>query len=300
MCYNVLVYLVFMREKLYLENLCDIHVVKDILNRHGFNFSKSLGQNFIINSNICPRMAEDCSDFYDSGVLEIGPGIGVLTVELAKRFKKVVSVEIDKKLIPILKETVEEYSNVKIINKDILKTDLKELFKTEFAGFKEVNICANLPYYITSEIIMYILENNPGFSSLTVMVQKEAAERITAVPGTRKCGAISLAVRYYGEPQILFDVGRGSFIPIPSVDSSVIRIDMQDTNRQKVNDKKAFFKVVKSAFSQRRKNIPNSISAGLQLPKEKIKIILENLGVDHMKRAEQLSMADFINISNNL
>lgn len=283
-----------------MENLCDVRVVKDVLKRYGFNFSKSLGQNFIINSSICPRMAENCSDSEKSGVLEIGPGIGVLTAELAKRFKKVVSVEIDKKLIPILRETTGEYSNVKIINKDILKTDLKELFENEFGGCKEVNICANLPYYITSEIIMYILENNPGFSSLTVMVQKEAAERITAMPGTRKCGAISLAVRYYGEPEILFDVGRGSFIPIPNVDSSVIKINMHSENIQKVKDKKALFRVVKAAFSQRRKNILNSLSAGLQLPKEAINNILENLEIDSKKRAEALSMEDFINISNNL
>lgn len=283
-----------------MENLCDIHVVKDILKKYGFNFSKSLGQNFIINFTVCPRMAQSCLESDDSGVLEIGPGIGVLTSELAKRFKKVVSVEIDKKLIPILKETVGGYSNIKIINQDILKLDLKKLLQDEFSDCKGVNICANLPYYITSEIIMYLLENNPGFSSLTVMVQKEAAERICALPGTRNSGAISLAVRYYGDPQVLFDVGRGSFIPSPNVDSSVIKINMSDTNAQKVRNKKMFFKVVRSAFSQRRKNILNSISAGLKISKESLKSVFEKINIDSTKRAEQLKMEDFINISNNL
>lgn len=283
-----------------MENLCNLGVVKDILKKYDFNFSKSLGQNFIVNPGICPRMAENCSDSVQSGIVEIGPGIGVLTVELAKRFKKVVSIEIDKKLIPILKETTGEYPNVKIINQDILKTGLKKLLEEEFIGFEEVNICANLPYYITSEIIMYILENNPGFSSLTVMVQKEAAERICALPGTRKTGAISLAVRYYGEPKILFGVGRGSFVPIPNVDSSVIKIDMNSINAEKVDDKKTFFKVIRYAFSQRRKNILNSLSAGLKIPKENLKTILEKSGVNYEKRAEQLSFEDFITISNNL
>ena len=148
--------------------------------------------------------------------------------------------EIDKKLIPILKETVGEYSNIKIINQDILKLDLEKLLQDEFSNCSEVNICANLPYYITSEIIMYLLENNPGFSSLTVMVQKEAAERICALPGTRNSGAISLAVRYYGDPQVLFDVGKNSFIPSPNVDSSVIKINISSANAQKVNNKKMF------------------------------------------------------------
>lgn len=283
-----------------MENLCDIHVVKDILKKYGFNFSKSLGQNFIINSTVCPRMAQSCLESDDSGVLEVGPGIGVLTSELAKRFKKVVSVEIDKKLIPILKETVGEYSNIKIINQDILKLDLEKLLQDEFSNCSEVSICANLPYYITSEIIMYLLENNPGFSSLTVMVQKEAAERICALPGTRNSGAISLAVRYYGDPQVLFDVGKNSFIPSPNVDSSVIKINISSANAQRVNNKKMFFKVVRAAFAQRRKNILNSISAGLKISKESLKSVLEKLNIDSTKRAEQLKMEDFINISNNL
>ncbi len=283
-----------------MENLCDIYVIKDILKKYGFNFSKALGQNFIINPSICPYMAENCSNSKEAGILEIGPGIGVLTIELAKRFKKVISIEIDKKLIPILKETTNQYPNVTIINNDILKTDLKELFKNEFSECNEVNVCANLPYYITSEIIMHILENNPGFSSLTVMVQKEAAHRICADPGTRNSGAISLAVRYYGEPQILFEVGRGSFIPTPNVDSSVIKIEMSNLNSQKVNNKKTFFKVVKYAFAQRRKNILNSLSTGFGMSKEQIKRVLQKSGIDFIKRAEQLSIDEFINISNNL
>lgn len=283
-----------------MENLFNISVVKDILKRYEFNFSKSLGQNFIINPGICPRMAENCSNSKLSGIVEIGPGIGVLTVELAKRFKKVVSIEVDKKLIPILKETTGEYPNVKIINRDVLKVDFKKLLKDEFSDFEEINICANLPYYITSEIIMHILENNSYFSSLTVMVQKETAERMCAMPGTRKTGTISLAIRYYGEPKILFNVGRGSFIPAPNVDSSVIRIDMNSVNTKKVKDKKIFFKVIRAAFLQRRKNILNSLSAGLKMYKEDLKSILEKSGVAFEKRAEHLTMENFITLSNNL
>lgn len=290
----------FFKGDLYLENLCEISVIKNILKKYGFNFSKSLGQNFIINSSICPRMAKSCSDVFDSGILEIGPGIGALTLELAKRFKKVVSVEIDRKLIPILSETTNNYGNIKIINKDILKINLKKLWEEEFLENKEVHVCANLPYYITSDIIMYILENNPGFSSITVMVQKEAAERICAMPGTRNSGAISLAVRFYGTPEILFNVGRNSFIPAPNVDSSVIKICMNNIISQQVKSKSSFFRVIKSAYAQRRKNILNSLSSGLKMPKDEIKTMLLNLGIDFNKRAEQLTLENFIYISNIL
>ncbi len=283
-----------------MENLSNINTIKKVLEKHGFNFSKSLGQNFITNPSICPNMAENCTSNSKSAILEIGPGIGVLTVELAKRFSKVISVEIDKKLIPILNETTAEFNNIKFINDDILNINLKELWKTEFNEFSEVNICANLPYYITSDIIMYILENNPGFKSLTVMVQKEAAQRICALPGTRKSGAISLAVRYYGTPEILFEVSKGSFIPSPKVDSSVIKINMNDSVSQNIKNKTMFFKVVKAAYSERRKNLLNSLSHGLKIPKDKIKSILDSVNISSSLRAEQLNLEDFINISEKL
>ena len=279
-------------------NLCDIGQVKELLLKYNFKFSKSLGQNFIINSEVCPKMAKMCSENCESGVREIGPGIGVLTVELAKRFKKVVSIEIDKNLIPIINETTSNLSNVEIINNDILKLSLENIIKDKFYDCNEVSVCANLPYYITSEIIMYILENNPGFSSITVMVQKEAAERICAEPGTRQSGAISLAVRYYGIPKILFNVGRNSFIPSPNVDSCVIKIEMNDKNKKAIVNSKAFFKVVRAAYSKRRKNLLNSLSMGIGIDKNKIKELLNRCNIDFNLRAEQLNFEDFISISN--
>lgn len=280
--------------------LSDIKNIRNILSSHGFKFSKSLGQNFIINPDVCPAMAEACSEYSDSGIIEIGPGIGVLTVELAKKFKKVVSAEIDKRLIPILKDTTSEFDNIKIINSDILKLNLKELISSEFKNFDRVNICANLPYYITSDIIMYILENEEiNIDSLTLMLQKEAAERICASPGTRNAGAISLAVRYYGTPEILFDVGRENFMPSPNVDSVVIRIDMTKSMKHFVKNKSSFFKLVKAAFSQRRKNILNSLSSQMGMPKEKISEILKLSNIDSSLRAEQLSFEDFAKLSDN-
>lgn len=280
--------------------LYDARNIKSILACHGFKFSKSLGQNFIIDPYVCPNMAKACSDSSDSGIIEIGPGIGVLTVELAKKFKKVVSVEIDKRLIPILQDTTSDFTNIKIINSDILKLDLKKLIDSEFKNFEQINICANLPYYITSEIIMYILENEEiQINSLTLMLQKEAAERICAHPGTRNAGAISLAVRYYGTPEILFEVGRECFMPAPNVDSVVIKIDMTRSMKSIVKNKKVFFKLVKSAFSQRRKNILNSISSQMGVPKENVNQILKLSNIDPSLRAEQLSFENFAEISKN-
>lgn len=284
-----------------MENLADIKVIKRILNVFGFKFSKSLGQNFIVDDSICPQMAENLSENKNSGVIEIGPGIGVLTVQLAERFKKVVSVEIDKRLIPILKETTAEFSNVKIINADVLKTDLKKIIETEFKDFNEINICANLPYYITSEIIMYILENEEiNINSLVLMLQKEAAERICAQPGTRQSGAISLAVRYYGEPEVLFFVNKECFTPMPKVDSCVIKINLKKSNSKIVKNKAKFFRVVKLAFLQRRKNILNSLSSGIGKNKDEVKNILNSAGINPNFRAEQLCFEDFLKISDLL
>ena len=284
-----------------MENLADIKVIKRILNVFGFKFSKLLGQNFIIDDSICPQMAENLSENKNSGVIEIGPGIGVLTVQLAERFKKVVSVEIDKRLIPILKETTAEFANVKIINADVLKTDLKKIIETEFKDFNEINICANLPYYITSEIIMYILENEEiNINSLVLMLQKEAAERICAQPGTRQSGAISLAVRYYGEPEVLFSVNKECFTPMPKVDSRVIKINLKKSNSKIVKNKAKFFRVVKLAFLQRRKNILNSLSSGIGKNKDEVKNILNSVGINPNFRAEQLHFEDFLKISDLL
>lgn len=283
-----------------MKDLSNISVVKEILRNNNFNFSKSFGQNFIVDPMVCPNMADACLNSANDGVIEIGPGIGTLTVQLAEKFKKVVSIEIDKRLIPILNENLSDFDNVEVIQNDILKTDINEIIKSKFYDCEQVSICANLPYYITSEIIMYILENEFNINSIVVMIQKEAAERICAMTGTRKSGAISLAVRYFGNPEILFDVDRDCFIPSPNVDSSVIRITMDKSSSKDVRDRKTFFKVVKAAYSQRRKNILNSLSSGLCIAKGSISKLLETANIDSNARAENLQFTDFVNISNLL
>lgn len=278
-----------------MNSLSNISTIKEILGRHGFHFSKALGQNFLINPTVCPRMAEECGASPESGVLEVGPGIGVLTRELAESAQKVVSVELDRRLLPVLEETLADYDNVTIVNEDVLKLDIKELLEREFAGMP-VSVCANLPYYITSPVIMRFLEERLDITALTVMVQKEAARRICAKPGTRECGAVTIAVHYYAEPEILFEVSRGSFMPAPNVDSSVIRLTLRKEPVVKVEDEAGFFKLVRAAFGQRRKTMLNSVSAGLSLPKETVGAALDAAGLDRRVRAEQLTMQNFADL----
>lgn len=282
-----------------MENLSNISVIRDVLSRHGFSFSKGLGQNFLINPTVCPRMAEMGNAQPGWGMIEIGAGVGVLTAELAERADKVVCIEIDNRLLPILDETLAEYDNIKIVNEDVLKVDLHKLIAEEFPGMP-VAVCANLPYYITSPIIMNLLESRLPISSLTVMVQKEAAQRICAQPGSREVGAVSIAVRYYCEPQVLFQVSRGSFMPAPDVDSTVIRLDIRKEPVVQVDDEAKFFRVVKAAFSQRRKTLSNTLSAGLSISKPQAIELLERAGVASNLRAEQLSMQQFADIANAL
>lgn len=282
-----------------MENLSNISVIRDVLSRHGFSFSKGLGQNFLINPTVCPRMAEMGNAQPGWGMIEIGAGVGVLTVELAQRADKVVCIEIDSRLLPILDETLAEYDNIKIVNQDVLKVDLHKLIAEEFPNMP-VAVCANLPYYITSPIIMNLLESRLPISSLTVMVQKEAAQRICAMPGSREVGAVSIAVRYYCEPKVLFQVSRGSFMPAPDVDSTVIRLDIRKQPAVDVKREEDFFRVVKAAFSQRRKTLSNTLSSGLSMNKTQIAELLERAGVASNLRAEQLSMQQFADIANAL
>ena len=282
-----------------MDNLSNIGTIKDILNRHGFAFSKSLGQNFLINPSVCPRIAEEGNARKGFGIIEIGTGIGVLTAELAKRADKVVAVEIDTRLEPVQKETLAEFSNVQVIYQDVLKVDLRELIAQEFAGL-EVAVCANLPYYITSPIIMSLLEARLPIKSITVMVQKEAAVRICAEPGTRDVGAVSLAVRYFSTPKLLFHVSRGSFMPAPNVDSCVIRLDVKEKTPEQVRDEKFFFRLVRAGFSQRRKTLVNPVSSGLGVSKETVREALEELNIKPTVRAEELTMEQFILLSNRL
>lgn len=275
-----------------MPELSDINTVKKILSAHGFHFSKSLGQNFIVNPELCPRIADESGVCGEVCALEVGPGIGVLTKELAKRAAKVVSIEIDKTLLPVLKETLGEFENVEIVSADVMELDLKALVKEKFGDMPFV-VCANLPYYITSPVLVKLLQENLGAQSITVMVQKEAAERITALPGTKECGAITAAIHYYSEPVKLFDVKNDNFVPPPKVDSSVIRLMVRKEPPVSVESEQKLFKVVKAAFSQRRKTLANSLSSGTGLKKEDVYAVLEECGFSKTARAEELSLEDF-------
>lgn len=282
-----------------MDNLTNLSYIKDLLSRHDFNFSKGLGQNFLVNPSVCPKIAENGNARKGFGIIEVGTGIGTLTAELAKRAEKVVAVEIDQRLLPVLEETLSEFDNIKVINDDILNVDLDTLIKDEFEGM-DVAVCANLPYYITSPIIMHFLESGVPIKSITVMVQKEAAQRLCAPVGTRESGAITVAVNYYGTAQMLFNVSRGSFIPAPNVDSAVIRIDVEKKYDLSSEDEKFFFSVVKGAFSQRRKTVSNSLSSMLGISKESVYETLRECGMSENMRIEQFNMESLINFSSAL
>jgi len=264
---------------------------RDILRRHGFTFSKAKGQNFLVNPSVCPRMAALCGADKNSGVLEIGPGAGALTRELAKVAGKVVAVELDTRLLPVLDETLVGFDNITVVQGDILAIDLPALLGEHFGGMP-VYVCANLPYYITSPVIMHFLESRLPFQSLTLMVQQEAAERLCAPMGSRSCGAITAAVEYYAEARMLFKVSRGSFIPVPNVDSAVLQL----IPREKplfVVDEAAFFRLVRAAFGQRRKTAANAISAGLGLEKARVIAAMEQAGLSPTARAEQITLEGY-------
>ena len=275
-----------------MSELTNIGTIKELFSRHGFSFTKSLGQNFIINPSVCPRIAESGGCNKNAAAIEIGTGIGVLTRELAERSAKVVAIEIDEGLKPILEETLAGYENTEIVFADVLKTDIKALISEKLSGFDEIYVCANLPYYITSPVIMKLLEERVPVKALTVMVQKEAAERICAKPGERNCGAVTAAVNFYSDARMLFRVGRGSFMPSPSVDSAVIRLDIAEKPKYDVPDEELFFRIVRAAFSQRRKQIINPLSAQLGISKPEMSEILTSAGIKPTARAEELKMED--------
>lgn len=274
-----------------MQNLSNIRVVRELLSRHGFSFSKQLGQNFLINPTVCPRMAELSGAGPQVGMLEIGPGIGVLTRELSLRAKKVVAIELDTRLMDVLQETLCDCPNVKVVHADALKVDLHALLREEF-GEGPVALAANLPYYITSPLIMRLLESRLPFTSLTLMVQKEAAERLCAEPGSRAAGAVTLAVRYYSEPEILFHVSRGSFLPPPSVDSSVIRLRVRERPPITAPEKE-LFAVIRAAFAQRRKTLGNALGAGLGREKAAVQQAMADCGIAPSARAESLTLEQF-------
>jgi len=265
----------------------------EILKKHGFSFTKSIGQNFLINPSVPPKMASG-SGCDGIGVLEIGPGAGMLTNELAKLAKKVVAVELDKRLAPVLAETVGDLENVEVVYFDALKLDLPTFIKEHF-GDMPVVVCANLPFYISTELIMRFLESGAKFQSITVLLQKELAVRLCAAVPSRECGAVSVTVHYRAKPEILFNVSRGSFTPAPNVDCQVIRLNIYDNPPVHPTDEKLFFSVIRAAFGQRRKTLYNSLS--ILSGKEKTAAVLAAAGIDPQKRAEQLSVADFCRIA---
>ena len=290
------------KKGLTMKNLTNINVVKELLKKYGFTFSKGLGQNFLINPSVCPKIAEYGFAESGYGILEIGTGFGTLSCELAKGADKVVAVEIDSRLLPVLGETMADFDNFKVINADIMKTDLDSLIKQEFDGLK-VAVCANLPYYITSPVIMKLLESEIPAEAITVMVQKEAAQRLCARMGTREAGAITAAVNYYGSAELLFNVSRGSFMPAPNVDSAVIQIRPDNKYRNKIDDRELYFRVIKGAFAQRRKTLANSLNASIGVEKTVIYDILKEIGLKETIRCEQLNMdqwTEFVNTLKNI
>lgn len=277
-------------------NLCDGKTVEILLKKHGFSFSKALGQNFIIDEDVCPNMAFCLGADESTAVIEIGPGIGVLTKELCKTAGRVLAIELDKRLYPVLNETLGDFDNFELIEGDALKLDLNQLIKEKLGGYDNIKVCANLPYYITSPLIMKLLEEELPISEIVVMVQKEAAERLCAEMGSRNSGAVTAAVKYYGDAEVLFEVGRECFMPSPKVDSAVIKITLNREKKYGIEDEKQFFALIRGAFSQRRKTLVNSVSSSLNIPKEKITSALSGLGLDESIRAEKLSMGDFVNL----
>ncbi len=282
-----------------MNDLTNAAFIKALLARHGFRFSKALGQNFIIDPTVCPRMAECCGAGPGVGVLEIGPGIGVLTEQLAQTAEKVVAVELDERLLPVLDETLGAFDNVRVIHGDVLKLDLFRILEENFFGLRAA-VCANLPYYITSPVIMALLESRLPVESITVMVQKEAADRLCAAVGSRDAGAVTVAVNYYAEAEKLFDVPAGSFLPAPKVNSSVIRLTVRPEPPVALTDEKLFFRVVKSVFAQRRKTAANSVSAGLGISKAAVVAALAAIGQPETARAEQFDLPQLAAFANAL
>ena len=280
-------------------NLANYDTLQKILKSEGFNLKKALGQNFLVNPEVCPEMARMALD-KETGALEIGPGAGVLTRELCEKAKKVVAIELDQKLKPVLNRTLADKDNVEIIFGDAMKLDLEGLIKEKFSDCKKVAVCANLPYYITSPIIMMLLESRLPINNITVMVQKEAAERICAEVGSRESGAVTVAVNYFAKSEILFEVDRYSFMPPPNVDSAVIKLTLREAPEYNLLDEKEFFRFVKACFAQRRKTLVNTVSAAMGISKDLLREALAALNLPETARSESLSMKELSEISNYL
>ena len=281
-------------------DLCNLSVIRELMAEAGISFRKEFGQNFLINRIIPEDIADNCSDTEECMVLEIGPGIGCLTKELALRYKRVVALEIDRGLIPVLGKTLSDYDNVTVINTDVMEADLNAIVNTYSEGLPVV-VCANLPYYITTPILMRLLECGAPFKSITVMVQNEVASRLSAKPGSSDYGAITAVLGYYGTVKRLFKVSRGCFTPAPNVDSAVVRIDIYREKKYKPKDEKLFRNLVKAAFEMRRKTLLNAVSAKLpHLSKDEILAAIREIGHSDTVRGERLSTEDFVKLSDIL
>jgi 16S rRNA (adenine1518-N6/adenine1519-N6)-dimethyltransferase len=276
---------------------------KEILDKYGFSFKKSLGQNFLIDTNILNRIVDHAQLTDHSGAIEIGPGIGALTEQLAKRAEKVVAFEIDQRLLPILEDTLSPYQNVKVIHSDVLKADVQAVMKQEFEEQEDVMVVANLPYYVTTPILMKLLEERLPIRGIVCMLQKEVGDRISAKPGTKEYGSLSIAIQYYTKAETVMIVPKTVFMPQPNVDSAVIRLTLHDEPPVEVKDEEFFFRVTRSSFAQRRKTILNNLTS--QLPdgkqkKEGILAALQEAGIVESRRGETLSIEEFARLSNAL
>ena len=273
----------------------------EVLKKYGFRFQKRYGQNFLIDSHILEKIIEAAEITKEDMVLEIGPGIGTMTQYLAEHAREVVAVEIDKTLIPILEDTLSAYDNVTVINEDILKVDIEALAR-EKNGNRPIKVVANLPYYITTPIIMGLFESHTPLASITIMVQKEVADRMQAGPGTKDYGALSLAVQYYAKPEIMMNVSPSCFIPKPNVGSAVIRLTRYEQNPVQVKDEDFLFSLIRAAFGQRRKTLVNSLTNAsfLSISKEEILRALSEMGISETVRGEALTLEEFAKLSNLL
>ena len=282
-----------------MERLSSHRATKEVVNKHNFKFSKSLGQNFLIDDNVIDRILEGARLSETDKIIEVGPGIGTLTIEMGKVAENVVSIEIDKTLIPILKETLADLDNVEVVNEDILKVDVQGLIKEKLNG-GPVKLVANLPYYITTPIVMKFLEEDIPVTDIVVMVQKEVADRMNAQPSTKDYGALSVAVQYYCDTEIVAKAPRHMFVPQPNVDSIVIGLHVRDEKKYIVDNEDIFFKTVKASFGQRRKTLLNSLGGLGFLSKDQIKEALKAANIDEKRRGETLSIDEFANLSNEI
>lgn len=274
---------------------------KEILAIYKFFFKKSLGQNFIIDSNILENIIDHTGINKHSDVIEIGPGIGALTEQLGRHANKVLAYEIDQRLIPILGDTLAQYENIQFIHQDILKADVREAIKENFSGEQDVHIVANLPYYITTPILTKLLQEKLPVESITVMIQKEVAERMAAKPSTKSYGSLTIAIQYYTVAEVVMHVPKRVFMPQPNVDSAVLKLTLREKAPVLVEDEEYFFSMVQACFSQRRKTLRNNLTNYLreEYDKETISVMLDDIGIDGMRRGESLTMEEFAILANS-